>query len=136
MPRTSKIIDKKKPLDKNEIVTENSIVDLSSSSIKKLLKKGKEKKILSWDEINKAIPEGSLSSDQIEDLHSAIDQLGITVVDKHDEHDDISDKENEDDVSTSGNLNVDTGRFMIWLKMSMPYLASILADARFIIADL
>ena len=110
MPRTAKIVDKKKQQDKNEIVTENSIVDLSSSSIKKLLKKGKEKKILSWDEINKAIPEGSLSSDQIEDLHSAIDQLGITVVDKHDEHDDIPEKENEEDVSTSGNLNDDTGR--------------------------
>ena len=110
MPRTAKIVDNKKHQDKNEIVTENSIVDLSSSSIKKLLKKGKEKKILSWDEINKAIPEGSLSSDQIEDLHSAIDQLGITVVDKHDEHDDIPEKENEDDVSTSGNLNDDTGR--------------------------
>ena len=40
MPRTAKIVDKKKQLDKNEIVTENSIVDLSSSSIKKLLKKG------------------------------------------------------------------------------------------------
>ncbi|MAC62009.1 MAG: RNA polymerase sigma factor RpoD [SAR116 cluster bacterium] len=110
MPRTAKIVDKKKQQDKNEIVTENSVVDLSSSSIKKLLKKGKEKKILSWDEINKAIPEGSLSSDQIEDLHSAIDQLGITVVDKHDEHEDIPDKENDDDVSNSGNLNDDTGR--------------------------
>ena len=40
MPRTAKIVDKKKQLDKNELVTENSIVDLSSSSIKKLLKKG------------------------------------------------------------------------------------------------
>ena len=101
MPRTAKTVDKKKQKDKNEIVTENSNVELTSSSIKKLLKKGKEKKILSWDEINKAIPEGSLSSDQIEDLHSAIDQLGITVVDKHDEHDEIPDKENEDDVSSS-----------------------------------
>ena len=39
MPRTAKIVDKKKQQDKNEIVTENSVVDLSSSSIKKLLKK-------------------------------------------------------------------------------------------------
>ena len=32
------------------------------------------------------------------------------MVDKHDENEDISDKENEDDVSSAGNLNDDTGR--------------------------
>ena len=81
MQRTSKKITSKSQ-DKVELNNENNLIDLTSTDIKKLIKKGKEKKILTWDEINKAIPEGSLSSDQIEDLHASIDQLGITVVDK------------------------------------------------------
>ena len=107
MPRTSKTI-KSKSQDKVELNNENNLIDLTSTDIKKLIKKGKEKKILTWDEINKAIPEGSLSSDQIEDLHASIDQLGITVVDKDEDADDLQEKDNQD--GSSGNLNDETGR--------------------------
>ena len=109
MPRTSKKENKSKSQDKIELNNENNLIDLTSTDIKKLIKKGKEKKILTWDEINKAIPEGSLSSDQIEDLHASIDQLGITVVDKDEDADDLQEKDNQDD-SSSGNLNDETGR--------------------------
>ena len=95
MPRTSKKI-KSKSQDKVELNNENNLIDLTSTDIKKLIKKGKEKKILTWDEINKAIPEGSLSSDQIEDLHASIDQLGIIVVDKDEDADDLQEKDNQD----------------------------------------
>ena len=108
MPRTSKNI-KSKSQDKVELNNENNLIDLTNTDIKKLIKKGKEKKILTWDEINKAIPEGSLSSDQIEDLHASIDQLGITIVDKDEDADDLQEKDNQDDAS-SGNLNDETGR--------------------------
>ncbi len=107
MPRTSKKI-KSKSQDKVELNNENNLIDLTGTDIKKLIKKGKEKKILTWDEINKAIPEGSLSSDQIEDLHASIDQLGITVVDKDEDADELQEKDNQD--GSSGNLNDETGR--------------------------
>ena len=108
MPRISKKENKSKSQDKIELSNENNLIDLTSTDIKKLIKKGKEKKILTWDEINKAIPEGSLSSDQIEDLHASIDQLGITVVDKDEDADDLQEKDNQD--ASSGNLNDETGR--------------------------
>ena len=107
MPRTSKKI-KSKSKDKVELNNENNLIDFNNTDIKKLIKKGKEKKILTWDEINKAIPEGSLSSDQIEDLHASIDQLGITIVDKDEDTDDLQEKDNQD--GSSGNLNDETGR--------------------------
>ncbi|MDA9734356.1 RNA polymerase sigma factor RpoD [SAR116 cluster bacterium] len=108
MPRTSKKITSKSQ-DKVELNNENNLIDFNNTDIKKLIKKGKEKKILTWDEINKAIPEGSLSSDQIEDLHASIDQLGITIVDKDEDTDDLQEKDHQDDTST-GNLNDETGR--------------------------
>ncbi len=108
MQRISKK-NKNKSQDKIEFNNENNLIDLTSTDIKKLIKKGKEKKILTWDEINKAIPEGSLSSDQIEDLHASIDQLGITIVDKDEDTDDLTEKDTQDETS-SGNLNDETGR--------------------------
>ena len=66
MSKISKYVKKNKPQEKIEYRQDSRVVDLTSLSIKKLIKKGKESKLLTWDEINKAIPEGSLSSDQIE----------------------------------------------------------------------
>jgi len=108
MPKISKNEKKNKPQDKIEFKQDSPIVDLTSATIKKLIKKGKESKLLSWDEINKAIPEGSLSSDQIEDLHASLDQLGITIIEKDEDPEDLNDK--ADDGVVSGNLNDETGK--------------------------
>ena len=111
MSRISKNVKKNKPQEKIEYRQDSRVVDLTSLSIKKLIKKGKESKLLSWDEINKAIPEGSLSSDQIEDLHASLDRLGITIVEKDEDAEDVNDKANDDDDGlVSGNLNDETGR--------------------------
>ncbi len=112
MSKISKTVKKNKPQEKIEFRQDSRVVDLTSLSIKKLIKKGKESKLLSWDEINKAIPEGSLSSDQIEDLHASLDRLGITIVEKDEDAEDVNDKANDDDDEglVSGNLNDETGR--------------------------
>ena len=110
MAKIAKKLNIKKISEKPLDTVESPIIDLTTSSIKKLIKKGKENKILTYDEINKAIPEGSLTSDQIEDLHSSLDQLGITVVEKEDDNDEQAEKETEVDGVVAGNLNDDTGR--------------------------
>ena len=50
MPRTAKKTNNK-PQDKTEQINDSSLLDLSNANIKKLLKKGKEKKnsLLGWD---------------------------------------------------------------------------------------
>ena len=110
MSKISKNVKKNKPQEKIEYRQDSRVVDLTSLSIKKLIKKGKESKLLSWDEINQAIPEGSLSSDQIEDLYASLDRLGITIVEKDEDAEDINDKADDDDGVGSGNLNDETGR--------------------------
>ena len=110
MSKVSKNVKKIKPQDKIEDRQDSPVIDLTSLSIKKLIKKGKESKLLSWDEINQAIPEGSLSSDQIEDLYASLDRLGITIVEKDEDAEDINDKADDDDGVGSGNLNDETGR--------------------------
>ncbi len=85
--------------------------------IKKLLSDGKKRGFITYDEMNKALPQEEFSSEQIENAMSAISDMGIQVID--DDVSDISEEEektsndNEDteDESVSGNISADdTGR--------------------------
>ena len=97
-------------INEKDDTIDSPIIDLTSQNIKKLIKKGKENKILTWDEINKAIPAGTFSSDQYEDLHSMLDQMGITLVEKDEDNEDQSEIEVETQDNPVGNLNDESGR--------------------------
>ena len=76
----------KKTKIKSEL--ENSdkpIIDLNNSEIKALLKKGKSTGYITHDQLNKALPDGELSSEQIEDVMVAINELGINIIDQNEE---------------------------------------------------
>ena len=75
---------------KNNLLSSSSVIDINSHSIKKLIKKGKEKNILTYEEINKAIPEGTVAADQMEEFLITIDQMGLSVVEKEDDTDNQS----------------------------------------------
>ena len=65
------------------------LIDLNEASIKKLIAKAKRRGYLTYDELNEALPSGEMSSDQIEDIQSAINDMGINIVenDEADEDD-------------------------------------------------
>jgi len=96
-------------LAKNENKNNNSklgndspILDLNNSAIKSLIKKGKLNGFVTLDELNKALPPGEYSSEQIEDIHSAINDMGLNIVDQQEE---TSLEELED--KNTGNLSDD-----------------------------
>jgi RNA polymerase primary sigma factor len=98
-------------LAKNENKNNNSklgndspILDLNNSAIKSLIKKGKLNGFVTLDELNKALPPGEYSSEQIEDIHSAINDMGLNIIDQHEE---TSLEELED--KNSGNLSDEEG---------------------------
>ena len=63
-----------------------------ASVVKKLVKKGKEKGFLTYDEINKAIPAEQYSSEQIEDAMATFSDIGVQLVESED---DVADDEAE-----------------------------------------
>ncbi len=98
-------------LAKNENKNNNSklgndspILDLNNSAIKSLIKKGKLNGFVTLDELNKALPPGEYSSEQIEDIHSAINDMGLNIIDQQEE---TSLEELED--KNSGNLSDEEG---------------------------
>src|SRR6187431_2644353 len=56
------------------------LIDLNEASIKKLLAKAKRRGYITVDELNEALPQDQMSTDQIEDVMSAISEMGVNNV--------------------------------------------------------
>src|SRR5690348_7058228 len=69
------------------------LIDLNDASIKKLIARAKKRGFVTYDELNEALPQDQMSSEQIEDIMSAINDMGINVV----ENEEGSDEEGEEE---------------------------------------
>ena len=58
----------------------------TSLEVRKLIDMGKEKGFLTYEEVNDTLPEGVLSSEQIDDVMMLFSELGIQVVDSPDQY--------------------------------------------------
>jgi len=63
--------------------------DAAKHEIQKLLAKGRERGQLTYEEVNKALPQDEMSSEQIEDIMATITDMGINIIDEADDVDDI-----------------------------------------------
>ena len=61
------------------------LIDLNEASIKKLLSRAKKRGYVTYDELNEALPQDQMSSEQIEDIMSAISEMGVNVVENDEE---------------------------------------------------
>ncbi len=93
--------------DAAEAASETVIVDVNSEAIKALKKLGKERGFVTHNELNKALPEGELTSEQIEDVMADLNRMGVNVVDNADAED--AEDEAEESEKSTGNLS-DEGR--------------------------
>jgi RNA polymerase primary sigma factor len=102
-------VSEKEPDDNSESTVKGSLETI----VKKLVKKGKEKGFVTYDEINKALPAQEFSSEQIEDAMSTITDVGVQLVDSEDDAEEAPEKEEKEESSyeSGGNINSDdTGR--------------------------
>ncbi len=81
---------------KNEDTADNGdapLIDLNDVEIKKLLSKAKRKGYLTVDELNQALPQDQMTSEQIEDVMSAISEMGVNIVENDDDAAEADDAE-------------------------------------------
>src|SRR5687768_6788 len=71
------------------------LIDLNDASIKKLIARAKKRGVITYEELNEALPQDQMSSEQIEDIMSAISERGVTVVESAEDSDDEEEKEAE-----------------------------------------
>ena len=88
------------------------VLEDSQAAVKKLLQKGKERGFISIDELNEALPQEQVSSEQIEDVMTMLNDMGINVVDGEEQEAEAEKKEEQAAESTesgsaAGNLSDD-----------------------------
>ncbi|MBN9278599.1 MAG: RNA polymerase sigma factor RpoD, partial [Hyphomicrobium sp.] len=80
---------------------DSPLLDLSDQSVKKLLKVGKQRGYVTYDELNSVLPSEEVSSEQIEDTMAMLSEMGINVVDSEESEeaaaDDTPDAADEED---------------------------------------
>jgi RNA polymerase primary sigma factor len=82
------------------------LMDNINTAVKNLIKKGKERGYLTYDEVNAALPSEEMSSEQIEDIMSALNEMGVNVVENEDDGDKAEEKE-EQEGAVAGNVSDD-----------------------------
>ncbi len=81
---------------------DDPLLDSFDASIKKIIKLGKTRGFVTYDELNAAMPQDQVTSEQIEDTMSQLSEMGISVVENEDGEDAQEGKENKDDDTSEG----------------------------------
>jgi RNA polymerase primary sigma factor len=71
------------------------LIDLNEANIKRLLVRAKKRGYVTYDELNEALPQDQMSSEQIEDVMSAINDMGVQIVENDDSNEDGDEVEAE-----------------------------------------
>ena len=85
------------------------LIDLNEASIKKLIARAKKRGVITYDELNEALPQDQMSSEQIEDVMSAISEMGVNIVESDDDSEDGEEAPDEIDSDDDDDSDSDDG---------------------------
>ncbi len=71
------------------------LIDSNDASIKKMMARAKKRGVVTYEEINEALPQDQHSSEQIEDIMSQLSEMGVNVVENDDADDEDAEGEKE-----------------------------------------
>jgi RNA polymerase primary sigma factor len=67
--------------ENREETADGPLMDGFSAAVKKMVARGKERGYITYDELNAALPQTEMSSEQIEDTMAMLNEMGINLVD-------------------------------------------------------
>ncbi|MPT48182.1 MAG: RNA polymerase sigma factor RpoD [Sphingobium sp.] len=73
------------------------LIDLNEASVRKMIAKATKRGYITYDELNAALPQDQMSSEQIEDIMSALNDMGVNIVENEEAGED-GDEQREDEV--------------------------------------
>ncbi len=83
------------------------LIDLNDADVKKLIARAKKRGYITYDELNAALPQDQMSSDQLEDVMSALNEMGVNIVENEEAGEDGDEQEQPEDEVES--VDVDQG---------------------------
>jgi RNA polymerase primary sigma factor len=78
------------------------LIDLNDADVKKLIARAKKRGYITYDELNAALPQDQMSSEQIEDIMSAISEMGVNIVEKDEDAEEEEDAAEEEEIDPVG----------------------------------
>ncbi len=86
------------------------LIELNDADIKKLIAKAKKKGYVTYDELNAALPSDQMSPDQIEDIQTALSEMGVQIVENDEEGEAEGERDDEvDEVASNDDDGEDSG---------------------------
>ncbi len=79
------------PEAKSDDGPDSPLIDSTNQAVKKMLARAKERGYVTYDEINDALPQDQVSSEQIEDTMAMLSEMGVNVVESDEGEDSASD---------------------------------------------
>src|SRR5258705_7058483 len=90
-----------------EDAAETPLLDTIALAIKKMVLRGKERGYLTYDELNAALPQDQVSSEQIEDTMTMLSELGINVIESEESEEPAEAEAEDGETETRGNVDGD-----------------------------
>ena len=81
------------------------LIDLNDASVKKLIARAKRRGVITYDELNEALPQDQMSSEQIEDIMAAISEMGVNIVESDEDAVDPEEKNAEDEADEADTVD-------------------------------
>jgi RNA polymerase primary sigma factor len=72
------------------------LLDLNEASVKKLISRAKKRGYITYDELNNALPQDQMSSEQIEDVMAALNDMGVNIVENEEAGEDGEERPEEE----------------------------------------
>ncbi|WP_242123040.1 RNA polymerase sigma factor RpoD [Sphingobium sp. Sx8-8] len=85
------------------------LLDLNEASVKKLIARAKKRGYITYDELNDALPQDQMSSEQIEDIMSALNEMGVNIVENEEAGEDGEDQRDDSDDDSGDESAEDDG---------------------------
>ncbi|MFW2852605.1 RNA polymerase sigma factor RpoD [Sphingomonas sp. TX0543] len=79
-------------------VADAPLIDLNDANVKKLIARAKKRGYITYDQLNEALPQDQMSSDQLEDIMSALNEMGVNIVENEEQGEDGEEQEAEEEV--------------------------------------
>ncbi|MDF2382238.1 RNA polymerase sigma factor RpoD [Nostoc ellipsosporum NOK] len=84
------------------------LIDLNEGSIKKLVARAKKRGYITVDQLNEMLPQDQMSSEQIEDVMAALNDMGVNVVENEEAGEDAEPEDDSADDADSNDGNDDS----------------------------
>ena len=72
------------------------LIDLNEGNLKKLIARAKKRGYITYEQLNEALPQDQMSSDQLEDVMAALSEMGVNIVENEDAGEDGEREERAD----------------------------------------